>query len=209
MLDGLKMIKIISTNHLMPKTEIYKILNKENPDIIAVELCGTRYNLMVLPLINNLIDDKPKSKDESVLGKISSAIKDKADKEGLDYAADQISSCLYAKENDLPLEFVDLDITKTKYLMDILPENEKQGFMNELLSFEKTNLKEQTKNINEEEILIKMKEKFPIAFEFLVNMRNLVIINNILKLKIKYPNKKVIIMLGAGHVKIVSGAIDG
>lgn len=205
------MIKIISTNHLMPKTEIYKILNKENPDIIAVELCETRYNLMVLPLINNLIDDKPK--DESLLGKISEKIREKANKEGIEYGSDQISSCLYAKDNELPLEFVDLDIMKTKYLMDKIPENEKQGFMNELLEFEKSTLKESTKEIvkedfDETKMLIEMKEKFPIAFEFLVNMRNLVIINNILKLKIKYPKKKVLVILGKAHVKIIQGAIN-
>jgi len=107
------MIKIVGTTHLIPKEEIYNLIEKENPDVIAVELCETRYALMVTPLLNNLIDERPK--DDSLLGKISSKIKEKADKEGLQYGSDQINACLYAKENNLPLEFVDLDITKTKY----------------------------------------------------------------------------------------------
>jgi pheromone shutdown protein TraB len=196
---------IIGTDHLMSKEVIYDLIKKENPDVIAVELCETRYALMVTPLLNNLIDERPK--DESLLGKISSKIKEKADKEGLQYGSDQINACLYAKENNLPLEFVDLDITKTKYLMDLIPENEKNGFLLELQEFEKKTLKEQTQNIDEEKTLIELKERFPISFEFLVNMRNLVIINNILKLEKKYPYKKVLVILGKGHTKIVEGAI--
>lgn len=199
------MIKIIGTTHLLPKEEIYNLIEKENPDVIAVELCETRYTLMVIPLLNNLIDERPK--DESLIGKISSKIKEKADKEGLQYGSDQINACLYAKENNLPLEFVDLDIMKTKYLMDLIPENEKNGFLLELQEFEKKTLKEQTQNIDEEKTLIELKERFPVSFEFLVNMRNLVIINNILKLERKYPYKKVLVLLGKGHTKIVEDAI--
>ena len=198
-------VHIIGTDHLMSKEVIYDLIKKENPDVIAVELCETRYALMVTPLLNNLIDERPK--DESLLGKISSKIKEKADKEGLQYGSDQINACLYAKENNLPLEFVDLDITKTKYLMDLIPEKEKNGFLLELQEFEKKTLKEQTQNIDEEKTLIELKERFPISFEFLVNMRNLVIINNILKLEKKYPYKKVLVILGKGHTKIVEGAI--
>jgi len=52
-----------------------------------------------------------------------------------------------------------------------------------------------------------MKVKFPIAFEFLINMRNLVIINNLLKLERNYPNKKILCFLGKGHEKIVEDAL--
>jgi len=205
------MIKIIGTDHLMNKQVIYELINKESPDVIAVELCETRYALMVTPLLNNLLDEKPK--DESLIGKIATSIKEKADKQGLQYGSDQINACLYAKENNIPLEFVDLEITKTKELMDKIPENEKNGFLTELLEFEKQSMEEfktNTKNIDEENLLREMKKKYPIAFEFLVNMRNLVIINNILKLERKYGKySMILVILGKGHVKIVEGAING
>lgn len=202
-----RMISILGTNHLMKKEEIYSMIKKEHPDIIAVELCATRYELMVRPLFDNYIDNKPKIKDESVLGKISDTIKQKAEQENVQYSSDQINACLYAREKDIQLEFVDLDITKTKELMDKIPENEKKEFLNQLAEFQKKGLIEQTKNINVEENLKLLKEKFPIAFEFLINMRNLVIINNILKLKIKYPNKKILVILGKGHVNVVEDAL--
>lgn len=215
------MIKIISTDHLMNKEVIYNLIKKEKPDVIAVELCETRFALMVTPLLNNFIDEKPKEEkeDNSLIGKISKAIKGKAEKENLQVGSDQINACLYAKENNIPLEFVDLDITKTKYLMDLLPENERNGFLNEILAFQNMTLKESTADITKEDadvekLLLEMKAKFPIAFEFLVNYRNLVIINNILKLEKKYPDefpfvKKILVLLGKGHVKIVEGAING
>ena len=200
------MIKIIPTDHLMSRETIYNLIKKENPDVIAVELCLTRYNSMVMPLMNNYIDEKPK--DDSLIGKISNKIREKAEKEGLQYGSDQINACIYAKENNLPLEFVDLEIIKTKELIDKIPENEKTGFLNELLEFEKKTITEQTKNIDEHKILIELKKKYPISFEFLINMRNLVIINNLLKLERRYKDKKILALLGKSHIRIVEDALE-
>jgi len=202
------MIKIIGTTHLMKKEEIINIIKKENPDVIAVELCETRYNLMVLPKLNNQKVENSKSESDTLIGKISQSIKNKADKEGIEYGSDQINSCLFAIENKIPLEFVDLDIMKTKELMEKIPNNEKEGFIKELMEFESKTLEESTKDIDVENTLKEMKTKFPIAFEFLINMRNIVIINNILKIKIKYPDKKILVILGKGHVKIIEDNIN-
>lgn len=199
------MVKIIGTDHLMSKEAIEGIIKDENPDVIAVELCETRFELMVRPKLNNYIDEKPKE-DNTLIGKISKVIKRKAEEEKLEYGSDQINACLYAKANDIPLEFVDLDIMKIKELMEKIPKNESEGFMKELSEFENQSMKEQVeKDVNE--TLKEMKEKFPIAFEFLINMRNLVIINNLLKLERKYPNKKILCFLGKGHKEIVERAL--
>ena len=200
-------MKIIPTTHLIPKEEIYKLLSDNKPEVIAVELCVTRYELMVRPLLDNYLDEKPK--DDSLLGKISNSIKKKAKEENIQYGSDQINACLYAKENNIDLEFVDLDITKTKELLEIIPKEEQEGFLKELAEFEKKTLKEQAENIDEEKILIELKKRFPIAFEFLVNYRNLVIINNLLKLERKYPDKKIVCLLGKCHTKIIEGALNG
>ena len=202
-------IKIVGTNHLMSKEEIYSIIKKERPNVIGVELCETRYNLMVLPLINKEEQkvkedkkDKPKE-DKTLVGKISNAIKEKAEEENVQYGSDQINACLYAVENKIPLEFVDLDITKTKELMDKIPKKEQEGFMQEMLEFQKKTLKEVTENIDVDKTLRELKEKFPIAFEFLINLRNLFILNKILKLERKYPYGKILIFLGKGHEEII------
>lgn len=199
------MIKIIGTNHLMNKEEIYKTIKRESPDVIAVELCKIRYDLMVKPILENYTIER--KEDDSLIGTISNKIKEKAEKENVQYGSDQINSCIFAEENNIKLEFVDLDITKTKELMDKIPTGERDGFLKELLEFETKSLKELTENINEEEILIKLKKMFPIAFEFLINMRNLVILNNLLKLERKYQDKKILAILGKGHVKIIEDGL--
>ena len=200
-------IKIIGTNHLMSKEEIYSIIKKENPNVIGVELCETRFNLMVLPILNKEEKEEKPKEDNSLIGKISNVIRDKAKEENVQYGSDQINACIYAKENKIPLEFVDLDITKTKELMDKIPISEQQGFMKELLEFQKKTLKEVTENIDSDKILLELKEKFPIAFEFLINYRNLFILNKILKLERKYPYGKILIFLGKGHEKIIEDGL--
>jgi len=196
-------IKIIGTNHLMEKKEIYSIIKKERPDVIGVELCETRYNLMVLPLINKEEQEDKDKEDNSLIGKISKIIKAKAKKENLQYGSDQINACIYAVKNKIPLEFVDLDIAKTKELMDKIPKEEQEGFMEEMLEFQKKTLKEVTENIDTDKTLRELKMKFPIAFEFLINLRNLFILNKILKIERKYPYGKILIFLGKGHEEII------
>ena len=190
----------------MKKEEIYSIIKKERPDIIGVELCETRFNLMVLPILKGEEVEKPKE-DKSLVGKISKVIKEKAEKENVQYSSDQINACIYAKENKIPLEFVDLDIAKTKELMNKIPKKEQEGFLKEILEFEKKSLKEVTENIDVDKTLRELKERYPIAFEFLINLRNLFILNKILKLERKYPNKKIIIFLGKGHEKIIKDGL--
>jgi len=200
------MIKILGTNHLMSKGAIEGMIKDENPDVIAVELCDTRYNLMVKPILENYeVENK---EDNSLIGKISNTIKQKAEQEDVQYGSDQINACIFAVENNLPLEFVDLDITKIKELLEKIPKEEKDGFLKELLAFETKTLKESIENIDVDKTLREMKEKFPIAFEFLINLRNLVILNNLFKLERKYKGKRILVLLGKGHVKIIEDGLQ-
>ena len=64
------------------------------------------------------------------------------------------------------------------------------------------------KELNENEVLINLKQRYPIAFEFLINMRNLYIANQILKAEKANPYKKILIFLGKGHVKQVEEMIN-
>jgi len=195
-------LKLIGTNHLISKEEIYKMIEKENPDVIGVELCNTRFNLMVLPLLNPEEDsfkiDKPK--DETLIGKISDSIKRKAAEEDLQYGSDMVNASLYAKENNIPLEFLDLDITRIKALMEMTPEKEQQGFMVELAKFEQMSITEVNENSNVDETLLELKTNYPVSFEFLITMRELFISKNVFKLEHKYPGKKILIIVGEGHL---------
>ncbi len=204
------MIKLIGTNHLMKKEEIYNIIQKENPDVIGVELCNARFNELVLPKLNPQEDyfEPERKKDDTIIGKISDALKNKAKEANLEYGSDMINASLYAKENNLTLEFVDLDISRIKELMEKTPDKEKQGFMEELTKFEDVSMKEVQDNINPDETLNELKTNYPISFEFLITIRELFISKNILKLERKYPGKNILVMVGDGHLNSIKKEIE-
>jgi pheromone shutdown protein TraB len=197
-------ITILGTNHLMSKEEIYELIKKSKPQVIAVELCQTRYDLMVLPIINNVpLVESVNNTDNGLISQISNAVRDKVKKENLQYGSDQINSCIYAVENKIPLEFVDLDIMRTKELMDKIPQSEKEGFFKELIEFQNKPITELVKDVDEEEILKKLKVMYPIAYEFLITIRDLYLLSSVLKLEKKYHNKRILVIVGKGHKKFL------
>lgn len=193
------MIKIIGTNHLDSKEKIIKIIESEKPDILGVELCELRVNTILNE--NKVVYDERKNEKESLLSKITNKIKEKAEKEKLDYGSDMKTVLRYSQEKKIPLVLVDMPILKIQELFSKIPINEQQGFTKELTEFEQQG--ELDKEVDEEQVLINLKTKYPIAFEFLVNMRNVYITNQILKSMINYPNKKILVFLGKGHCKQV------
>lgn len=195
-------MKIIGTNHLMKKEEVEELIRKENPDIIAIELCDYRIEAL-------LNDIKQESKSKTLLGKITDKIREKAIKGGLDYGSDMKAALNYANLEGVPYEGVDLPILKIQELFSKIPQSEQEGFAKELQEFESQEIKE---NVSEQEVLSSLKQRYPIAFEFLVNMRNLFIANSLLKLKLKNPNKKIVAILGSAHsnqVNLLVGRKNG
>lgn len=195
------MIKIIGTNHLMSKEAIEGIIKDENPDIICLELCSFRENAIL-----NQIKEEDKKQNKSLLGKITKSIKEKANKQGLDYGSDQKTALRYAKNENLPYFLVDMPILKIQELFNKIPIEEQQGFQKELMDFELKG--ELDKEQDEREVLSSLKQKYPIAFEFLVNMRNLYITKELLKVMIKNQNKKVLVFLGKSHVNQIERGIN-
>lgn len=188
---------LVGTTHLTPKEVIIDIIKKEQPDIIGVELCQTRLNIMVLGQAGS------NQTDESLVGKISNVIKKKAEEEKLTYGSDQITASKYALENKIPLLLVDREASEINYLMNKIPIEEQKGFMNELVKFQSMNIKESTKNISEEQTILNLKTNYPIAYELLITSRELFIMNKILKCLIQNPNKKLLVFLGVGHIKSI------
>ncbi len=97
-----------------------------------------------------------------------------------------------------------MPILKIQDLFSKIPIKEQEGFQRELTEFEKESI---SKKVNEEEVLLGMKKRYPIAFEFLVNMRNLYIATQILRTQRDNPNKKIVVILGAAHVENVTKLI--
>lgn len=181
---------IVGTNHLMKPEVIINEIQSFNPDIIGLELCEFRIDALLNQIKVQVKEDK------SILGKITNAIKKKADESGLDYGSDQKTALNYSIENNIKYTPLDMPVVKIQELFSKIPLNEQQGFMKELMEFENQDI---NKEVNEEEVLKNLKLKYPIAFEFLINMRNLYITNQILKAILDNPYKKIICFIGKGH----------
>jgi pheromone shutdown protein TraB len=186
------MIKIFGTTHLAKEVEILEIIENEKPDVLGVELCDYRVQL--------LSNEKETSSqpDKSLLSKITSKIKAKSEESGMDYGSDQKTVLRYAQNSKLPLLPVDMPILKIQELFSKIPKEEQEGFQKELQEFQNQPLIEQQ---DEKEVIQNLKTRYPIAFEFLINMRNLYISNQLLKAEKKYPNKKILVFLGKSHVE--------
>jgi len=194
----MKNIFIIGTNHFMTKEEIEKIIKKENPEIIGVELCKTRFKIFTNQI------QQGNGKDETLLGRIADETKKKAQESNLDYGSDQKTAMFYAINNNIPLLLLDKDIIETRTAMAKIPLEEQIYLQKELLKFQKEKLKTE---INEEEIIRKMKKDIPVTYKVLVEDRDNYIIKKIKESKEKYPDKKILIFLGVGHVKKIKEEI--
>ena len=196
------MIKLIGTTHITPSEEIINTIKLERPDIIGVELCELRLELMVKnpPIVSE------QKEDDTLIGKISKAVKKKADEQKIVYGSDMITASRYALDNNIKLVCVDKNIMEIKYLMEKIPANEQAGFMKELSEFENKSL---TQQIDEEQVLNELKTKYPISFEFLITLRELYIAYKILKEEVNNPNKKILVFLGKGHIKSMEKLLYG
>jgi pheromone shutdown protein TraB len=197
--------KIVGTNHLDSKEMIEDIIKKEKPDILGVELCELRVNAILNEdkiTLSNSGEVRKGMGDMSVkannlLDKITNSIKKKAEEQKMDYGSDQKSVLRYANKNNIPLVLVDMPILKIQELFNKIPKSEQEGFTKELMEFESQG--QIDKEVNEEEVLVNLKTRYPIAFEFLINMRNLYISNQIIKCINKNPDKKILVFVGKSH----------
>ena len=182
----------------MSKESIEKIIKEEKPEVLGVELCETRFKIFTNPLENI------REKDESLLGEITKGMKEKAEEEKLDYGSDMKTVMFYAINNNIPLVLVDKDILQIRKEMATIPLEEQKYLQNELMKFKSKPLQ---KEVDEEEIIKKMKEEIPTAYEILVEDRNKYITNKIKEAMEKFKDKKILIFLGKAHVKEVEGRL--
>lgn len=203
-------IRIVGTTHLDKASDIIKLIESEKPDILGVELCDFRAKVILDETVLITKEEKKAASDmgyesKSLLDKITNKIKQKAEEEGKDYGSDMKTVLRYANEKNIPLLLVDMPILKIQELFGKIPENEQKEFTQGLLEFENETI---TKEVDEEEVLINLKKRCPIAFEFLINMRNLFIANQILKAVNKNPHKKIVVFLGKSHVQLVNKILE-
>ncbi len=194
------MIKIIGTTHVISKEAIEGIIKDENPDVLGIELCETRFKVLT-----NQIKEVGRE-DKTLIGDITNSIKEKAEEQNLDYGSDMKTVMFYAINNQIPLELVDKNILEIQANMQKIPIEEQLHLQQELIKFQQEDI---TQKVDEEQVLINMKEKTPEMYKILIEDRNRVIVNKIREATKKYPDKKILIFLGKGHVKDIEYRLEG
>lgn len=206
-----KNLVFLGTSHIAKQSleEVKTSIEKERPDIIALELDRPRmYALMSkAPRKIELRDIR----QFGIKGFIFSLIGAWAEKKlgkivGVAPGSEMKQAINIAKKGKIQIALIDQDMTITlKRLSKSMTWKEKMNFLVDILKalflrkreieFDLTKVPD--KNIIKK-LTDKLKERYPNIYKVLVEERNKVIAENIKK--IMHSNKKILVILGAGHV---------
>jgi len=204
---------ILGTSHIAKQSmdEVKKHIEEEKPDIIAIELDSKR-----LPA---LMSKGPRKiqlraiRQIGVKGFVFSLIGAWAEKKlgklvGVAPGSEMKQAVQIAKKNNIKIALVDQDIEITlKRLSKTLTWKEKWNFAADILKsiFTKGEMIDfDLRTVPEKKIIrkltLKLKERYPNVHNVLIEERNSVIAGNLRNLINSNPDKKILAILGAGHV---------
>jgi len=195
---------IVPTAHVLKKSiaKVRETIITENPDIIALELCQSRFRALLSrkkPTLKQLLSSPTYSflyLLQQLLGFIF----------GSAPGSEMLEGIRAASEMKKPLLLVDRDIRITMGRIGKIPLSEKVrmllGLLPSPLSIRFVGKAEQLTDYNNLlPFLVQFKQKFPKTYAYLVTERNRHMFNSLLH----HAEKKIVLVVGAGHV---SGLLD-
>ncbi len=208
-----KNLVILGTSHIAKQSldEVKKYIEEEKPDVIAIELDSKR-----LPALMSKTPRKIQLRvirQIGVKGFVFSLIGAWAEKKlgnlvGVAPGSEMKQAVQIAKKNNIKIALVDQDIEITlKRLSKTLTWKEKWNFAADILKsiFTKgEKIDFDLRTVPEKKIIkkltSKLKERYPNVHKVLIEERNSVIAGNLRTLMNSNPDKKILAILGAGHV---------
>ena len=196
------MIEIYGTSHIAQESYqgINKIIKKEEPDVIAVELDEARLNSMI---------GKRESGSISLIPLLMKKLQERLGKKtGVMPGEEMLRAVRAAEENEIDLALIDQPISKTIRDIQSIPLFEKAKLVISLLAGffvpyigigEKIDLRKVPDDEFIEKAMEEFQEVFPQLYELLVEERKRIMANNLLALEKRYD--KVLAFVGAGHKK--------
>lgn len=215
--------KLVGTSHISSQSldAIKKGFLEFTPDGICVELDSQRLYALLHP--NQKADNWALLKQLGVMGflfaKISRYAQQKLGKiVGMQAGSDMLFAVELAKNNSLDLYLIDQHIEKTiKRLMKQITFREKIRFIKDLflgLFFKKSQPKVKI-NLHEVPstniigtLLDQLKIRYPTIHRVLVDERNHFMAKQLVTLLKKYPEKKLLVVIGAGHEKEINSLVE-
>jgi pheromone shutdown-related protein TraB len=200
------MIKIIGTSHISPESlkEIQRVIKKEKPDCVAVELDPMRYEAIRRGEKVTLASVKHIGFRNYFIAKILSIIQNYLGKKtGVMPGTEMLIAVNTAHEVQADVAFIDQDIRKTLNGLRAMKFSEK--FKIFLSIFKKVPIDEKFE-LNKvpseklvEQMIMYLKEASPTLYKVLIVQRNLHMARALTKLDKRY--KKIVAVVGAGHEK--------
>jgi pheromone shutdown-related protein TraB len=217
-------IKLVGTSHIAKKSvaEVRKVITQLEPDIVGVELDINRFHSLM-----GTKERKINFKDivkfggfGFVFAMVGQWIQKKlGDRVGVVPGADMKAAILTARNVKAQIWLVDQPINITLYkLSKEVSIWEKLRLVLYLIfsPLDKTN-RQMMKKINLDDVppdnlidklISELKDKFPNIYRVLVDDRNKYIANAVNKIQKKYPEKDIVVVVGAGHLKGIKKLIS-
>ena len=208
-----KNLVFLGTSHIARQSldEVKKYIEDGKPDIVALELDKTR--------LNALMSKEPRKIQLSSIrhiglkGFLFSLFGAWAEKKlgnlvGVAPGSEMKQAISIAKKENIKLALIDQDIQVTlQRLSSSLTWKEKRNFLSDIIKAIFSGKKEiefDLTTVPDKKIIKKLtgklKERYPNLYKVLIEERNVVIANNLTKLMNSAPDKKILVILGAGHV---------
>lgn len=207
-----KNLIIIGTSHIARQSleEVKNIIEKEKPDIIALELDKKR--LIALTRAKKAKIGFYNIKKIGFKGFVFSLIGAWAEKKlgeivGVSPGSEMKKAISLAKKDNIKIALIDQDIEVTlKRFSKSLSWREKWNFFADLFKafiLRKNEIEFDLSKVPDEKIIKKMinkvKERYPNVYKVLVEERNIVMADNLSRLMEENKDKKIVAIIGAGH----------
>ena len=210
-----KNLIIIGTSHIASQSikEVEKVIAKQEPDIVALELDQKR----LAALLSDRKHDKIRVRDIKRVGfkgwifSIIGAWVEKklGDKVGVSPGSDMLAAFHAARKVKARIALIDQDIEITlKRFSKELSWKEKWNFFVDIvkgLVFRKTEIGFDLSTVPTQatitKLIKKVKKRYPNIYKVLITERNNVMAANLAHLFMRYPDKKIVAIIGAGHEK--------
>lgn len=211
-----KNLTVIGTSHIALQSikEVEKIILKQRPAIIALELDKKRFSALQKKEKRLSLKSIKKLGLAAFLINLIGAWVEKqlAKQVKTSPGAEMKKAIALAKKYKIKIALIDQDINITlKKLVKTITFKEKLRFIIDIIknffSFKKVriNLKKVPSERLINSMIAQVKKRYPSLYQVLVKERNKILAQNLYKLMTLYPNKRTVAVVGAGHEKAILG----
>jgi len=217
-----KNLYILGTSHISKDSvnEVERFIINQKPDIVAIELDRKRFYALTQEKkkasLKNMLSLGPKAFLINVIG---AYVEKKLGKiTGVNPGSEMKKAIDLVKANKLKLSLVDQNVEITlKRLSKAVTAKVMFRFLSDITmavvfrkkDFEIFDIRKVPSKKIIENILVKVKERYPGVYTALIEERNEVMARNLYKLMNNYKDKKIFAVVGAGHESEIINIIKG